>query len=431
MCDSSRLVSVVFSHLALLCGLLALPTPGQSQGVNFPVLNWIPPTSLTGSPCDFFVSGCGSKLGTGIIQMWSGMDGTHPFAMVGRDPTVKGTGATQIDVRIVPLKFTFTTPPPSSTTLTFDTENNDACSPRKFPALNMVQQSPLFAAPSSWSQPPSLKVLGKGQFASLFQRANLWAFIQPNASPNYQITLSQTLTNAMETKAIAIVDPATMPNLTTLPYTINGVVQTDTHWCTPLAMIDVNELDTLLQKQIIPALKGIKPATLPIFFLSNVVMSPDTSTPICCIVGYHSAYSSATTGATAGKLQTYIVANYDTTSGSNFKGAFPDAPDLVALSNMIAAWIDNPTTLNTTPPWTGTINGVTGPQTTLEVADPPDLVGQLTKIMMTNKNVYHVQDLAFKSWFFCDTTPPNNFNFGYQNGVYSLFGTLKTPNPTC
>jgi hypothetical protein len=98
---------------------------------------------------------------------------------------------------------------------------------------------------------------------------------------------------------------------------------------------------------------------------------------------------------------------------------------------MIAAWIDNPTTLNTTPPWTGTINGVTGPQTTLEVADPPDLVGQLTKIMMTNKNVYHVQDLAFKSWFFCDTTPPNNFNFGYQNGVYSLFSTLKTPNPTC
>jgi hypothetical protein len=97
---------------------------------------------------------------------------------------------------------------------------------------------------------------------------------------------------------------------------------------------------------------------------------------------------------------------------------------------MIAAWIDNPTTLNTTPPWTGTINGVTGPQTTLEVADPPDLVGQLTKIMMTNKNVYHVQDLAFKSWFFCDTTLPNDFNFGYNNGVYSLFGTLPK-NSNC
>jgi hypothetical protein len=217
------------------------------------------------------------------------------------------------------------------------------------------------------------------------------------------------------------------------------VVQTDDHWCAPLAKIEVNELDTLLQQEIIPALKaksGITPTILPIFLLSNVVMSHTdvTTTPYttyCCILGYHSAYPSATTGATAGKLQTYIVANYDTTSGSNFAGAFPDAPDLVALSNMIAAWIDNPTTLNTTPPWTGTINGVTGPQTTLEVADPPDLVGQLTKIMMTNKNVYHVQDLAFKSWFFCDTTPPNNFNFGYQNGVYSLFGTLKTPNPTC
>jgi hypothetical protein len=349
MRKSSRLVSVVFSHLALLCGLFALPTAGLSQGVTYPVLNWIPPPPLTGSPCDFFTfpattpppgtcptSITGAKEITGNIPMWLGADTTsnpvvYNFAMIGKDPTVKGAGATQIDVRIVPLRFTSASP-----SLTFDPENNDACSPRRFPALNMVQQSPLFAAPSSWSQPPSLKVLGKGQFASLFQRANLWAFIQPNASPNYQITLSQILTNAMETKAIAIVDPATMPNLTTLPYTINGVVQTDTHWCTPLAMIDVNELDTLLQKQIIPALKapGITPATLPIFLLSNVVMSPDTSTPICCIVGYHSAYSSATTGATAGKLQTYIVANYDTTSGSNFKGAFPDAPDLAISTSM-------------------------------------------------------------------------------------------------
>jgi hypothetical protein len=378
--------------------------------------------------------------------MWSGMDGTHPFAMVGRDPTVKGTGATQIDVRIVPLKFTFTTPPPSSTTLTFDTENNDACSPRRFPALNMVQQSPLFAAPSSWSQPPSLKVLGKGQFASLFQRANLWAFTQPGGlSPNYQITLSQTLANAEDNAphTIALLGaiptpPPTDPPGTTPPYTIHGVVQTDDHWCAPLAKIEVNELDTLLQQEIIPALKaksGITPTILPIFLLSNVVMSHTdvTTTPYttyCCILGYHSAYPSATTGATAGKLQTYIVANYDTTSGSNFAGAFPDAPDLVALSNMIAAWIDNPTTLNRTPSWQGTINGVTGPHHALAVAYPPDLVGQLTKIMMTNKNVYHVQDLAFKSWFFCDTTLPNDFNFGYNNGVYSLFGTLPK-NSNC
>ena len=40
----------------------------------------------------------------------------------------------------------------------------------------------------------------------------------------------------------------------------------------------------------------------------------------CCILGYHNAYFSLTTGATAGKIQTYIVANYDSTGGSNFSG---------------------------------------------------------------------------------------------------------------
>jgi hypothetical protein len=157
-------------------------------------------------------------------------------------------------------------------------------------------------------------------------------------------------------------------------------------------------------------------------------MFRDLSAPLCCILGYHNAYPSTTTGATAGKLQTYIVANYNTTSGSNFPGAIPNAPDLVALANMIAGWIDNPTTLNTTPPWKGTINGVS-PQSTLEVAYPAALVGQLFPITMANKTVYHVQDLAFKSWFYCDTGS-NDFNAGYNNGVYSLFGTLPK-NPTC
>jgi hypothetical protein len=219
-------------------------------------------------------------------------------------------------------------------------------------------------------------------------------------------------------------------------------VQTDNQWCAPLAMIDVNELDTLLQTQIIPALKGasnITPTTVPIFLFSNVAMSytvidkiatPNTSTTYCCILGYHNAYLSATTGATAGKIQTYIVANYDTTSGSNFPGAFPAGPDLVALANMIAGWMDNPTTLNTTPTWIGTINGSMGPQNTLEVAYPPAVAGVLSSIIMTNKTIYHVQDLAFKSWFYCDTGSDNSgFNGGYS---LSLTGpTLPSPNPAC
>src|SRR5262249_28057117 len=162
---------------------------------------------------------------------------------VGKNPTVNGSGGTTIDTRIVPLRFTSASPP-----LTFDPENNDACSPKRTPALNMVQQSPLFKAGTLQLQ----KTLGSGQFGSLFQRANIWTYPQPKAaSPNYQITLSQTLANTEENKThtIAIIDPASAAS-TTLPYTINGVVQTDSTWCDPLAMIDVTELDTLLQTQI-------------------------------------------------------------------------------------------------------------------------------------------------------------------------------------
>ena len=48
---------------------------------------------------------------------------------------------------------------------------------------------------------------------------------------------------------------------------------------------------------------------------------------------------------------------------------------------------------------------------------------KLIPITMSNKTVYHVQDLAFKSWFYCDAVS-NNAGFG---GGYSLFGTLTCP----
>src|SRR5205814_1917750 len=124
MRNSSRLLSVVISHLALLSGLVALPTAGQSKPLN--VLNWIPPASLTGSPCDFFTfpattpppgtcptSIAGAKGVTSTIPMWLSSDTassvpygtppqtTQPVAMVGKDPSVPKTGATTINTKII------------------------------------------------------------------------------------------------------------------------------------------------------------------------------------------------------------------------------------------------------------------------------------------------------------------------------------------
>jgi hypothetical protein len=174
---------------------------------------------------------------------------------------------------------------------------------------------------------------------------------------------------------------------------------------------------------------------LPIFLLSNVVMYdstlPGLPGPPCCILGYHNAYLSTTTGATAGKLQTYIVVNYDSTAGMLNAGAFPTAPDIAALSTVLPGWMDNPTTLNVTPTWSGTINGATQCQTALEVGFPSGL--QLQSITMPSKVIYHVQDLAFKSWFYRDGGSSSTPNSGFGKVVpsYSLFGNFGVPAAPC
>jgi len=462
MRKSCRPSTVVLSCLAVILGLLVLPMVGQ--GAPLTVLNWIPPTSFASgaTPCDFFTfpttttcpttSTAGAKVVTGTIPMWLGSDTSsvvYNFAMVGKDPSVAKTGATTIDTKIIPIVFTGSA---SGVSYVFDPENNDACSPRKTPALNMVQSSPVFKTNKLVLGGVGGVSLGTYQFGSQFQRANFATYTiktttNTPVSPNYDISLQQVLVNTEEKSQNRIALGATTPAAPqTLPYTIQGQVLANSggnsDWCDPLALIEVNDFDSLLQNQIIPSLKGngITPTTLPIFLLSNVVMYESKVDPSCCILSYHNAYLSLTTGATAGKLQTYIVANYDTTGGTvnsgtpkavSYTGAFPKAaPNIVALANAVAGWIDNPTTLNPTPPWPSSTSR--GTERVLEVAYPqcpsppptPPLRGNLTTIPMP-KFTYSVQDLAFKSWFYNDM---GSANTGF-NGQFSMFGNLPVSCP--
>jgi hypothetical protein len=448
----SRLLSVAFTQLALLIALFAVPAAGQVPAPSSPttVLNWIPQLSsslATSTVCDFFTpTSCPAfpttvKVDTGLIPMWLCSSGpqcaNYQFAMIGNDPTAKNGSAVTITTRIIPLRVASSSP-----AVVFDPENNDSCSPSRTPALNMVQNSPMFVHLKISTLPVALQLLGSGQYASLFQRASFWTYINPKATspkpinPNYQVDFLQVLLDAEERNAttIQIIDPGTAID-PTMPYQINGTVMTDSNWCNPLAVIEVNQLDALLQGTIIPKLKGagVTPTTLPIFLLSNVAMYD--STQPCCILSYHNAYKSITTGATAGRLQTYIVANYDSTycviCKPTYTGAFPNAPDITALSTVIPGWMDNPTTLNVTPGWSGTINGVTSPpchQTALEVGFPSGLT--LQPITMPSKVVYHVQDLAFKSWFYGDGGSSSTPNSGF-GAAYSLFGNFGVPAATC
>jgi hypothetical protein len=419
----SGFLSGAFSRLAYIVGFLAVPAVGHSTTLQ--IINWVPPLSGTlsmATPGEFVTN---TKNPTHTVPMWGATDNGYSFSMVGTDPTVKGsTAVTSIATKIIPLRFS------ASSTSVFDPENADACSPKRTPAINMVQQSPVFK-PVKLTAP--LDSLGTYQLPGLYQRANFWVpFIQPKGiNSNYQIAFNQVLTNRFDSTKYTIEIGSTLS--TNLPYAIPGQVQTDPTWCNQVAMIEVNAFDSLLQTVIIPSLKNdnVVPDTLPIFLLSNVVLY-DTNTANCCILGYHNAYLSAiTTGTYANRLQTYIVANYNSTTFGNFTGAFPTAPDIVALSNMIAGWMDNPTTLNPTPQWPGIINGMSGCQGLLEVAYPPGLSGAPTSVTAADKIVYHVQDLAFKGWFYGDgVTLGASANSGF-GGNYSLFHTFGTPNLSC
>ena len=131
----------------------------------------------------------------------------------------------------------------------------------------------------------------------------------------------------------------------------------------------------------------ISPSKFAIFLLRNVVQStvspPSTLPGLCCILGVHSA--------TGNPVQTYATVAWDTT------GNFGAETDGAIASHEIGEWMDDPLDTNLTPAW-GNIGQVTGRQYNLEVGDP--LTSTIMPTINLNGKAYHMQELAFFSWFF-------------------------------
>jgi hypothetical protein len=127
--------------------------------------------------------------------------------------------------------------------------------------------------------------------------------------------------------------------------------------------------------------------------------------------GYHTAFQDQ-----FGNVQTYAVAEYDTTRLSS------GSRDITALSHEIAEWMNDPLGNNITPPW-GHTGQVSGCQDNLEVGDP--LSGNVTSVTMSNNFTYHPQQLAFFSWFYRGIP-----SIG-ANGWYSNLGKFTSPPPLC
>jgi hypothetical protein len=211
--------------------------------------------------------------------------------------------------------------------------------------------------------------VGTTQYVNGFRRAEFWAEIGGSAA--YQNTLSPVVFAAE-----ASVSPG-----------IHGT--TASSGCGLIGIVSFGWLDNFLRTSLIPSLKahGVIDSTKFVFFLvKNLVESTvDPPNPVnCCVLGYHSA--------TGSPVQTFGIADWDTT------GDFPPAISDASISaHEIGEWMDDPLVTNTTPNW-GNIGQVSGCQNNLEVGDP--LSGTDMPPILLSGYHYHVQELAFFSWFF-------------------------------
>ena len=156
------------------------------------------------------------------------------------------------------------------------------------------------------------------------------------------------------------------------------------------------------------ATSGLTKKDFPLFLFGNLVMY-DGSTANCCILGYHFSRGSGST------FQSYGNAMYDNT------GDFTGSADISVLTHEVSEWMDDPNGVNPTKPC-GNIGQVSGCQNNLETGDP--LSGTIHNKALNGKT-YHVQELAFYSWFYHQNPSQG------VNGWFSNFGKFTIDANPC
>jgi hypothetical protein len=308
---------------------------------------------------------------------------TFDYAMVGTNPFIAQTEpSTTVPTTLIPVVIKF------SNGDTWDPRVIDSCDSQS--ALTRTQNSPIFVA-QSWKFGGT--PVGTGQYIDAFQRAEFYSQTKPTGiNPGYHVNL------ALKTHApLALHVPTADAAETT--------TKCGTH---KLGAVEINYLDTQIQQYITTTLGSAATTTFPLFVLDNVVeFIGDTSS--CCVLGYHNAMTNA------GHFQSYGVSMYDNS------GDFAGAGDTSIMAHEVGEWMNDPVGINPTPPW-GNIGQVSGCQNNLEVGDPLTGTG-ITDTL--NGKKYHLQELAFFSWFY-HSSP----SLG-ANGWFSSNGTFRTSAAPC
>ncbi len=332
---------------------------------------------------------------SGMIPLWtfnvtSTRDG-NPYSgeMVGQSAFDAPNSSTTIPTQIVPVIFIM----PDG--VVFDPTKADPCAAAPGgSAVDLVLGSPIVSNAHF-----TLNGVNQGvtQYIDAFQRANFSQVIGGNYHTLLDVTVLPAVTVQVPPSRGASFDVHALFGACGL----NGV-------------IDMNWWDPFVTGTIIPSLasEGVNPTTFPVFLFANVVMSigsPSFSKK-CCILGYH--------GALGFPVQTYAPLDFDT-SGI-FGGRIKDTS---IMAHEVGEWMDDPFGNNPTPAF-GHVGQVGGCQNNLEVGDP--LTGKnIPTVTMPNGYTYHLQELAFFSWFYGAPSIA-------AGGLFSDNGTFKTDaGPVC
>jgi hypothetical protein len=311
----------------------------------------------------------------------------YQVTMVGQDPRARlSNPTTTIVANVIPIVVTLgdgTTLDPTKTSC------GETVSP-----LNAVLASPIF---NDTTFKPHGTNVGDTQYIDAFQRANFWTYTNPTGiNPGYHVLLKPKLG-----KTITIKVPAPDGQA----FSRRG--------CTAAAVTMAYAVQQGLK--LIPSLAGkdwgVYPTTFPIFLLHNVEF--DTTLGESADVGFHAAIPNP---AFQGAAQTVAVASYLDPAIA------PHESDVAVLSHEVGEWMNDPFGKNGTPPWGNTGQVHDQCQSNLEVGDP--LTG--TTFAVGRHGIgYHLQELAFFSWFY-GSRPSIGVN-----GDYSFNGTFTDPAPLC
>lgn len=396
------------SFLALLAGcLIAVAAAGSAQSqIHFP---WqahfatIPATDASGHGMTPLAAAAHSALQTFSYTVTSSRDGNaYSGEMVGQSPFInpKNLDVTTVETPIIPVIVTTHSFANSSltarspgTTVFDPTAAQQSClsAPHNNP-LTLLHQSPIFH-PVNFSFGGT--DVGTTQYVDAFQRANFWSDV---AGTNYHTILS----------------PEILPPIhLNVPGDQGFTIATGTFGnCGPLAVVNIYYL---LQQLAFP-LRNINSSNLPIFFFYNTVLSIGSklNSP-CCVLGFHAAGQVAP----GGPIQTYAFISFETT-------LFPSTIfDSAVAAHEIGEWMDDPFGNNRTPRW-GHIGQVPGCQGNLEVGDPLTATALPTVVVGANGFPYHLQELAFFSWFYGAPSIASNGWFSDNDTFKSDAGPVCT-----